>query len=127
MAGLMGARVIRARTRWRVAAALAVVGASGGAAVVGHPAPALIDHPSPSVPRGFYARDHEPIAVGAFVTLRAADASPAYARSRDFTDRTDRYIKRVAAVGGTRVCAEGDRVTVPGRAAIARLARDTAG
>ena len=59
--------------------------------------------------------------------MRAADASPAYARARDFTDRTDRFIKRVAATGGTQVCAEGDRVTVPGRGAVARLTRDTAG
>jgi len=61
------------------------------------------------------------------VTLRAADASLAYAHARDFTDRTDRFIKRVAAVSDARVCAEGDRVTVPGRGAVARLARDTAG
>lgn len=95
--------------------------------LVAHPAPALIYNPSPSVPRGFYVRAHEPVAVGAFVTLRAADASPAYAQARDFTDRTDRFIKRVAAVGGTLVCAEGDRVTVPGRAPMARLAQDSAG
>jgi type IV secretory pathway protease TraF len=123
----MGAKTTRARTRWRLAAALAVVGAISGAAMFVRPAPALIYNPSPSVPRGFYVRDHEPIAVGAFVTLRAVDASPAYARARYFTDRTDRFIKRVAAVGGTLVCAEGDHVTVPGRGAIARLARDTAG
>ena len=127
MAGLMNARTTRTRTRWRLAAALAVVSALGGVAVFAHPAPALIYNPSPSVPRGFYVRDHGPVAVGAFVTLRATDASPAYARVRDFTDRTDRFIKRVAAAGGTRVCAEGDRVTVPGRAAMARLERDNAG
>ena len=113
--------------RWRLAAALAVVGAIGGAARFVHPAPALIYNPSPSVPRGFYVQDHRPVGIGAFVTLRAADTSLAYAQARDFTDRTDRFIKRVAAVGGTRVCADRDRVTVPGRAAIARLARDTAG
>ena len=127
MAGLMGARTTKARTRWRLAAALAVVGAIGGVAVFAHPAPALIYNPSPSVPRGFYVRDSGPVRLGAFVTLRAVDASPAYARARDFTDRNDRFVKRVAATGGTRVCAEGDHVTVPGRGAIARLARDTAG
>ena len=127
MAGLMGARTTKVRTRWRLAAALAVVGAIGGAAMFVHPTPALIYNPSPSVPRGFYVRDHRPVGVGAFVTLRAADASLAYAQARDFTDRTDRFIKRVAAIGGMRVCAEGDRVTVPGRGAVTRLARDTAG
>jgi type IV secretory pathway protease TraF len=104
-----------------------VAGAIGGAAVFAHSAPALIYNPSPSVPRGFYVRDQGPVRLGDFVTLRAGDASQAYAQARDFTDRTDRFIKRVAAVGGTQVCAEGDRVTVPGRGAVARLERDTAG
>lgn len=87
----------------------------------------VIYNGSPSVPVGFYVRDQRPVGLGAYVTLRAEDAAPAYAQFRDFTDRTDRFIKRVAATGGARICADGDRVILADGAVLDRASRDAAG
>ncbi|MBK6705882.1 MAG: S26 family signal peptidase [Caulobacteraceae bacterium] len=67
---------------------------------------------TPSVPTGFYLRTETPVVKGAFVTVRAADVAGRYATLRQFTDTGDRFIKRVAAREGDRVCAEGERVSV---------------
>ena len=127
MAAPMGVSAIRVGRRAKLAAALVVIAALGAGLTATHPAPLLIYNPSPSVPQGFYVRDGRPLRVGAFVTLRAVDASPAYARLRDFTGQRDRFIKRVAALGGARLCAEGAQVTAPGRGVVTRLTRDAAG
>ena len=81
---------------------------------------------SHSVPTGFYVRANAPVREGAFVTVRAADVAPSYAALRHFTDDGDRFIKRVAARAGVRVCAEGVRVAV-GAFTYARQMRDSAG
>ena len=44
------------------------------------------------------------------------------AHRRRFEDATDRFIKRVAAVGGARICADGRRLIVNGGAVIAVVA-----
>ncbi len=75
----------------------------------------VLYNPSESIPSGFYTRiDAAPVA-GAIVTVRARDVAPDYARLRDYADDTDRFIKRVAAVAGDSVCADGDTVTVSSR------------
>jgi conjugative transfer signal peptidase TraF len=81
---------------------------------------------SPSVPTGFYVRTDIAPSEGAFVTVRAADVAGDYARVRRFTDDGDRFIKRVAARAGVRVCAEGAIVTVGARTHV-RRAHDSAG
>lgn len=81
---------------------------------------------TPSVPTGFYVRSDAPMREGAFVTVRAADVARGYASLRHFTDDGDRFIKRIAARSGVRVCAEGERVTV-GANAYVRQSRDNAG
>lgn len=81
---------------------------------------------TPSVPTGFYVRADAPVREGAFVTVRAADVAPSYASLRHFTDDGDRFIKRVAARAGVRVCAEGENVAV-GAFSYARQRRDSAG
>lgn len=106
---------------WLLAAAL------GGALVFVQVPAIVIYNGSPSVPAGFYVRSHDPVAIGAFVTLRAADASAAYAHERGFDGAEDRFIKRVAATAGARICAEGERVTLDGGRVLMRLARDGAG
>ncbi len=98
-----------------------------GAFLFAHAPAVVIYNGSPSVPVGFYVRDQRPVAVGAFVTVRAEDAAPAYARLRGFADRTDHFIKRVAAGGGDRICAEGRHVALPSGAVLERLERDSAG
>lgn len=99
---------------------------AGLAAFAAHAPTALIYNRSPSVPVGFYARASATPALGAFVTVRASAVAPDYAAARNYSDRTDRFIKRVAAMGGELVCAEGDAVRV-GNRTIRRAARDGAG
>lgn len=82
---------------------------------------------SSSIPAGFYLRTDAPIGRGAFVTVRAQDVAADYSRRRDFVDDGDRFIKRVAAVAGDTVCADGERVSVTGARTVLRRARDAAG
>ena len=81
---------------------------------------------TPSVPTGFYVRSDARVHEGAFVTVRAADVAGDYAAMRHFTDDGDRFIKRVAAREGDRVCAEGERVSL-GAETLTRATRDSAG
>lgn len=109
------------RWGWLLAAAF-------GGALLFVQAPALVIYNgSQSVPTGFYLRRPDPITMGAFVTLRAADASAAYAHERGFDGAEDRFIKRVAAGAGARICASGDRVILGDGRELIRLERDAAG
>lgn len=72
----------------------------------------ILYNATPSVPRGWYVRTQDRIEAGAMVTVRAGDVAPSYAASRDFADRGDRFIKRVVAIAGTRVCADAETVVV---------------
>ncbi|MGH6951307.1 MAG: S26 family signal peptidase [Vitreimonas sp.] len=87
----------------------------------------ILFNPSPSIPRGFYVRTNDKLRVGAVVTVRAVEVAGDYARLRDFADRGDRFIKRVAAVAGDTVCAEGSRVTINGARLIERAVTDSVG
>lgn len=86
----------------------------------------ILFNATPSVPTGFYVRSDTPVREGAFVTVRAADVADAYASLRHFTDDGDRFIKRVAARSGVRVCGDGDSVTV-GAYVYVRQRHDRAG
>ena len=88
-----------------VAAALTVVAFKA-------PRDLILYNHSPSVPEGFYVRADAPVAVGIFVTVRARDVALEEARRRRFSGPADRFIKRVAAVGGERVCGDGRSVIV---------------
>lgn len=87
----------------------------------------LLYNHTPSVPVGLYVRTDAPVARDAFVTVRAADVAPEAARARDFEGERDRFIKRVAAMAGDRVCAEGQTLTINDGAPIARRSHDSAG
>jgi type IV secretory pathway protease TraF len=73
----------------------------------------LFNH-SPSIPIGLYLRTDHQVTAGAIVTVRARHVAPEEARRRRFSDETDRFIKRVAAVGGTEVCGDESRITIGG-------------
>ena len=92
-----------------------------------HASPLLIYNPSPSIPVGFYWRADGTPQLGDFVIMRAARAAPVYARERDFSDRTDRFIKRIAAASGQRVCADGDHVSIDETRVVYRLRADKLG
>lgn len=74
----------------------------------------VIYNHSPSIPTGLYIRQTVPVAHGSIVTVRAVDVAPVEATARHFTDDDDRFIKRVAAITGDAVCADGDEVRVNG-------------
>lgn len=98
---------------------------AGAALAAPRPHAFVIYNRSPSVPVGFYLRDDTHPSVGSFVTVSASAVAPAYARLRGYDDRTDRFIKRVAAMTGDRVCARGGRVEIGPDIVLARRQSDS--
>ena len=92
-----------------------------------HAAPLIVYNPSPSVPVGFYWRGAGTPRIGDLVSVPAVIAAPDFARARGFTDRTDRFIKRIAATSGQVVCAHGDQVSIDGVRVVDRLPQDKMG
>lgn len=89
--------------------------------------PVVIYNPSDSVPSGFYLRSSAPPQRGDFVTVAAAEVAPAYAALRDYTDSSDRFLKRIAATEGQLVCAEDDLISIDGAQVASRFERDAEG
>jgi len=87
----------------------------------------LIYNHTPSVPPGWYMRSADEIARGALVTVRARDVAPDYAAARSFTDRGDRFIKRIAANDGDSVCADGEAIRINDRTVAHRAMHDSQG
>jgi type IV secretory pathway protease TraF len=110
---LLGASQMAKRSR-SVLLLAGVVAAALAAAALTAPRDFMLYNDSPSVPEGFYVRTSAPVTVGAFVTVRARDVAPEEAHQRGFDDASDRFIKRVAAVAGARVCGDGQRLVVSG-------------
>lgn len=89
------------------------------------PAFALVNE-SPSVPRGLYLRaPGAPVARGVLVAVPQPPAAQAYLASLGAPGEM-RLIKRVAGVGGDRVCREGRVIDVAGTR-VGLLARDRRG
>ena len=108
---------------------LITIAASGAAAAFALPQAqdrVLYNH-TPSVPVGLYVRTNAPLTRGVFVTVRAVDVAPREARARGFDGPRDRFIKRVAAIGGDHVCGIGSAVLINGVEAAARLTPDERG
>lgn len=110
----------------RFAALVLGAGAAMLALSVSTQQPLIIYNRSPSVPVGYYVRTGASPMRGSFVTVSAAKVAPDYARARNYADASDRFIKRVAAIAGDEVCAEGVRVQI-GEVSIPRRAADRAG
>jgi conjugative transfer signal peptidase TraF len=83
----------------------------------------VLANESLSMPRGLYLRDRTAIERGAIVTVRAVDVAPEESVRRHFTAPGNRFIKRVAAVGGDCVCAFDQRVLINGRLVAIRKER----
>lgn len=92
-----------------------------------HRGDVVLFNATPSVPTGFYVRSDAPVRQGAFVTVRAADVSIAYASLRHFTDAGDRFIKRIAANDGDSVCVHGETVRINDRTVAHRARHDSEG
>ncbi|MDZ4059791.1 MAG: S26 family signal peptidase [Brevundimonas sp.] len=100
--------------RWAVLGVSVFVLCLGGLVADRTPALALVNE-SPSLPRGLYLRD--PGATpgrGATVALAQPAAGRTYLRSLGMPAEV-LLIKRVAAVGGDRVCRRGDAIELAGR------------
>jgi conjugative transfer signal peptidase TraF len=87
----------------------------------------LIYNHTPSVPMGWYVRGSDELARGALVTVRAQDVAADYAAARNFTDDGDRFIKRIAANDGDRVCADEDAIRINDRTVAHRAVHDSQG
>ncbi|MGE0294563.1 MAG: S26 family signal peptidase [Hyphomonadaceae bacterium] len=97
------------------------------ALMTAHAQPVVIYNPSQSVPSGFYLRSGKPPGQGDFVTVAAFEVAPEYAALRDYADRSDRFLKRVAATEGQLVCAEDEMISIDGVQVATRIERDLGG
>lgn len=107
--------------------ALSLLVAACAALLTAHARPVMIYNPSQSVPSGFYRRRSEPPQRGDFVTVAAFEVAPEYAALRGYADRSDRFLKLVAATEGQLVCAEGETITIDGSDVATRTERDAEG
>lgn len=124
---LLAAGLMAALRLSRVNILLLAVMMTGIGFAVLRPQELVLYNPSESLPRGFYIRtDGEPV-LGAIVTIRSVDAAPEYSARRNFTDAGDRFLKRIAAVEGDTVCAEGSTIYVNGILVAQRTETDPAG
>lgn len=110
-----------------------VIGCSGltvalAATLVAPPRPRFVWNASASAPVGLYTvGEAAPLARGDMVIARLPDDFRLFAARRHYLPANVPIVKRVAAVGGDKICAAGPRVVVNGRLAARRLDRDGAG
>ena len=82
---------------------------------------------TPSMSVGLYLRSSGSLERGAIVTVRAVDVAPGYAAERNFTDPSDRFLKRVVGASGDVVCGSGAQLTLNDAPVAERHERDSAG
>ena len=92
------------------------------------PRPALLWNASASSPVGLYGvSPADALRVGDLVVAWAPPEARQLAAERHYIPANVPLVKRVAAVGGDRVCAAGEAVFVNGRLETLRLERDPSG
>ena len=109
---LLAAGLMAALRLSRVNILLLVVVMTGIGLAVFRPQELVLYNPSESLPKGFYVRSEGEVVLGAIVTIRSVHAAPEYSARRKFTDAGDRFLKRIAAVEGDTVCAEGSDIRI---------------
>ena len=109
---LLAAALMAALRLSRVNVLLLAVMMTGIGLAVLRPQELVLYNPSESLPKGFYIRSEREVVLGAIVTIRSVDAAPEYSARRKFTDAGDRFLKRIAAVEGDTICAEGSDVRI---------------
>jgi conjugative transfer signal peptidase TraF len=99
-----------------------------GLTIVAPPAPRLVWNASASAPVGLYGvRPRARLARGAMVIAWTPQPWRALAAARRYLPENVPLVKRVAASAGDRICAEGPRIAINGRAAALRVRTDAAG
>jgi conjugative transfer signal peptidase TraF len=124
---IRAARARRQRLRFRFAIAACGIAALG-LTMIAPPAPRLVWNVSASAPVGLYS-----VTPGA--ALEPSDMVVAWtpqpwralAARRHYLPANVPLVKRVVAVGGDRICASGEEVSINGVPAVTRLARDARG
>lgn len=119
----------RGHARRQVGCVLALgVCAAVGLTILVPPTPRLVWNASASAPIGLYAvSPHAALSRGDMVVAWAPHDARALAARRHYLPANVPLVKRVRGVDGDRICARGAIVTVNGRAAAIRRARDAAG
>lgn len=118
----------RGRCRPRAVLALVLLGlAALGFAALADPVPRLVWNASASAPLGLYWLSHIKPSRGDFVLAELPPDARRLAVARGYLPDGVPLVKRIAALGGDRVCAFDDAVFVNGRAVARRLARDRRG
>ena len=118
----------RVRRRPRTVLALTLFGLGLiGLAMLARPAPWLVWNASASAPIGLYrVLPGKPIR-GDLVLVRTPSSVRQLAAERGYLPQNVPLVKRVAALDGDIVCAADDVISVNGRVAAERLARDRLG
>ena len=114
------------RRRSTLALGALVVGL--GTTLVCDPPPLLVWNPSASAPVGLYAA--QPAARlkrGDLALAWPPDEARELAARRHYLPRNVPLVKRVAALGGERICARGNRIMVQGRVVARRQTTDAQG
>jgi len=120
-------RRVRLRLRRRLA-----IGAGGltllAATIITPPAPRLIWNASASAPIGLYlVSPGSRVRRGDMIIARVPEQWRSLAAHRHYLPLNVPLVKRAAAVAGDRVCADGQRILVNGRAAAVRQQHDRKG
>jgi conjugative transfer signal peptidase TraF len=118
---------LRTRRAWLAAAAPLAAAVGAGLALAPRP-PIVLWNATASAPLGLYRLSSvRAPRVGDWVALRPPRPLAAWLAAYGYLPLHVPLLKRVAAVGGQRVCRLGDQLTVDGRAAARTRARDRRG
>ena len=90
---------------------LTCVLAGTGLAVL-RPRDLILYNPTASLEQGFYIRAGQPVERGVVVTVPVRTFRLAYVREGYVRAAGDRFLKRVAAIGGDRVCSGKGWITI---------------
>lgn len=105
---------------------LAGVLAGIGLAVL-QPQDLVLYNPSPSIAPGFYIRGDRPLERGVVVTIPAHVSRLGYVRKGHVKAAGDRFLKRVAAMEGDRVCSDRGLIMINDAKAAKVFETDPAG
>lgn len=121
-------RTRRCRNARRLIAGLAIGGIALGLTIVWPPMPRLVWNASASAPIGLYrVYPGAPARAGDMVVARLPTRYRALAAERHYLPANVPLVKRVAAVAGSQVCAEGRTILVDGRRIAVRQSSDPHG